>query len=457
MIDQKIRDILCQIRDKAAQNNICASFCVHREKSHLMRIGNNSVSLNTSENLTRLDIEVFDEYKTGTHTQMGDINSVDYVQKALDSAVEKCAVASDKSYKPIIPVIRKQIDETSQYDKSLEQLDPAFKAENYKKIIDTVGEKYNYSGSWSSGSVEVYLVTTENKKEACHLSTDQDFNIVLKHPEKKWELIEKQSGWKKDSFNAEQAINNFKALLAIYEEIPGIKLEPGEYTVAFGDQALAEILMMAKYTGLGGRSWEEKQGWTSDKKIGDKILGDNFSVTDDPANDETFRFGFDFDGSERKNFPVIENGVLKGLMYDSSTAARFNKPLTGHTIGSVSLVMHSGKDASDILQAVKDYDKVLFIPALHYLNIPNPAQGIFTGSSRFNAVLIEKGKISGPIFSSRVTDSFTNVFSNITRASSKSNSVNLSNTYGRRMPVAYSVPEYLVAEKVKITDSADSF
>jgi hypothetical protein len=25
------------------------------------------------------------------------------------------------------------------------------------------------------------------------------------------------------------------------------------------------------------------------------------------------------------------------------------------------------------------------------------------------------------------------------------------------MPVAYSVPEYLVAEKVKITDSADSF
>jgi predicted Zn-dependent protease len=144
-------------------------------------------------------------------------------------------------------------------------------------------------------------------------------------------------------------------------------------------------------------------------------------------------------------------------MYDSSTSARFNKPLTGHTIGSVSLVMHTGNDSAEILEAVKDYDKVLFIPALHYLNIPNPAQGIFTGSSRFNAVLIEKGKIIGPIFSSRVTDSFSNVFSNITRISSQSNSVNLSNTYGRRMPVAYSVPEYLVAEKVKITDSADSF
>jgi predicted Zn-dependent protease len=91
------------------------------------------------------------------------------------------------------------------------------------------------------------------------------------------------------------------------------------------------------------------------------------------------------------------------------------------------------------------------------MNIPSRSKGIFTGSSRFNAVLVEDGKIVSPIFSSRVTDSFQNVLGNVKVISSVSESVNGSNTYGRRTPVAMNVPSYIVSEGVKITDSADSF
>ncbi len=457
MIENKIREIFCQVRDKAAGKGICASFSLHREKSHLMRIGNNSVSLNTSENLCRLDIEVINGRRTGSHTQMGDIDSVEYLEKALNLAVEKAAVASEKDYAPIPVCVEGNVDEADQYDAALEKLDPAFKADGYQKIISEVGEKYNFSGSWSSGSVENYLVSTENRNEAYHISTDQDFNIVLKHPEKKWELIEKQTGWRKDDFSAEQAIANFKALLPTYEHVPGFKPEPGEYTVAFGAKALAEMVMMAKYTGFWGRGWEEKQGWTSQNKPGDKILGENFTLIDDPESDQTYRIGFDFAGKLRKRFPVVENGVLQGFMYDASTCARYDKPQTGHSAGSISLVMQPGSDSDNLLEAVKDLGRVLVIPALHYMNIPNASKGIFTGSSRFNALLVENGKIVSPIFSSRVTDTFMSVFSKMVRISRQGKSINLSNTYGRRMPVAYSVPSFIVAEKVKITDSADSF
>ncbi|HQB82248.1 MAG TPA: metallopeptidase TldD-related protein, partial [Candidatus Rifleibacterium sp.] len=108
-------------------------------------------------------------------------------------------------------------------------------------------------------------------------------------------------------------------------------------------------------------------------------------------------------------------------------------------------------------EAVKGIGKVLYIPALHYLNIPNASKGIFTGSSRFNAVLIENGKVVGPIFSSRITDTFQSVFGKIVKISQEAESVNLSNTYGRRSPVAFAVPSYIVSEKVKITDCAESF
>ncbi|MFZ5953374.1 MAG: metallopeptidase TldD-related protein [Candidatus Rifleibacteriota bacterium] len=457
MIEQNIREIFCKVRDKAAARGICASFSLHREKSHLMRIGNNSVSLNTSENLCRLDIEVINGRQTGTHTQMGDISSVEYVEKALELAVEKARVASPKEYTPIPVIVEENIDESAQYDRALEGVEPSFKADGYQKIIQTTGEKYNFSGSWSSGSVELYLVSTENRNEAYHLGTDQDFNVVLKHPEKKWELINKQNGWRQSDFSADAAIKSFQELLPVYEKEQGFKPEPGEYTVAFGAKALAEIMMMAKWTGFYGRGWEEKQGWTSKNQPGDKILGENFSLVDDPACEGTYRFGFDMAGKKRVKFPVVEKGVLKALLYDNSTCAKYDKPQTGHSTGSVSLTMLPGQDPEDMLAAIKGKGRVLVIPALHYLNIPNSSKGIFTGSSRFNALLVENGKVVSPIFSSRVTDTFTSVFSNISLISSANRSINLSNTYGRRAPVAYSVPSYIVAEKVKITDSADSF
>jgi len=456
-IDENIKNILCKVRDNAIEKGITASISCHHENSHLMRIGNNSVSLSTSEELTRLDIEVTNGRKQGTHTQMGDIVSVEEIEKALKIAVDKAEIAKEKDYQPLLSVIEKEFDQKEQYDVELEQLDPAFKAEGYKAIFDSVGNQYNYSGSWSSGSSENYLVMTSNKKELSNSVTDQLFNIVLKHPENKWELSESQSGWKKSDFSAKDTIEKFKNLVAVYENNAGYHVDPGEYTVMFGPLAIAELIQSATWTGFSGRSYEEKQGWTSKNKIGDTVLGKNITIIDDPEDENTFQSAFDYSGKTRKLFPIVENGVLAGLMYDSTAAAKFKKDKTGHDVGATGIVLKTGEGSADYLEAIKEYDKVLFIPALHYINLPNTSKGIFTGSSRFNALLIEKGKVISPILSSRVTDSFQSVFGNVKIISEKAVSVNLSDTYGRRSPVAMSVPSYIVSEGVKITDCAVSF
>lgn len=457
MLDANIRKILMEVRDQAASEGIQATLTLHHEKSHLMRIGNSSISLNTSEDLTRLDIEVTVGRKQASQTFLGMIEGIDTIRNVLDKALEKAKAASPKTYDPIPDEVEESVFEEIQYDEALANLDPGVKADAYREIFLKLDSNYNYSGSWSSGSVEVYVITTANRNEVYHRGTDQLFTVVLKHPGKNWELINTQTGWRASDFSVEKTVKELGRLIPVYEEHPGYKVEPGEYTVIFGSDAVSEIVNLSVFTGFMGRGWEEKQSWTSQNKPGDEVLGKNITISDDPFNPQTFMFRFDMSGRKRKHFPLIENGVLMNLMYDSSTAARYDRKPTGHDTRSMGVVLNTGDGFECPLEAVKDMGRVLYIPALHYMNLPSRSKGIFTGSSRFNALLIEDGKAVSPIFSTRVTDSIQNVLGNVKVISSVSESVNGSNTYGRRMPVAISVPSYIVAEGVKVTDSADSF
>jgi predicted Zn-dependent protease len=457
MLDRRTRELLRKVRDEAAGKGLSASFTLHRENSHLMRIGNSSVSLNTSEQLTRLDLRVVDGRREGTHTHLVEIRDADTVREALNVAVTKAAMAAEKSYQPLLEAVEDDMDESPQFDPALAGLDPVEKAKAYSEIIRRAGEEYNYSGSCSSGVTEIYMVTTANEREVYHQGTDQLFSVVLKDPEDKWELRHDQTGWRFDQFSVDSTVSHLNSLLPIYRDNPGFRVDEGEYTVVLGSEALSGILSFAVFTGMNGRMWEENQGWTSDRKPGDKIVGENLTVVDDPSNENTFRFGFDLTGKARKRFPLIERGVLRNLMYDISSAARFGKDPTGHDTRSLSMVVETGDGPADPLQAVADDSRVLWIPALHYMNMPSMSRGIFTGSSRFNAVLVENGKIVSPIFSTRITDSFQNVLNNVRTLSSVEVSENGSSTYARRAPVAMALPSYAVVEKVKVTDCAESF
>lgn len=457
MLEKNIRDMIQQVREEAVKDGISASISLHLEHSHLMRIGNNSVSLNTSESLTRLDVRVLNGRREATHTHLGEINDIETVRNALSKAAGKAKVATPKDYDPILEIVEVNIDERSQYDDELATLDPIVKAEAYKEIFRSLGNKLNFSGSWSSGVTEICVVSTSNENMAYHMGTDQQFAVVLKHPEKKWELSHNQTGWRASDFDVKKSISNLESYLSIYENNEGIRIKPGDYTVMFGEQAVAEIMATVAWTGFFGRGWEEKRTWTSQNTYGEKILGDNITFVDDPSNKETYMFSFDMAGKQRKPFTLIEKGLMRDLMYDQLSAAKYHKTPTGHNTGSMSFVLQVGSGNADPLRATGNMGEVLFIPALHYMNIPNISKGIMTASSRFSATMVRDGKIVAPIFSTRITDTFNNILENVETLSSRSVSVNLSNTYGRRSPLALSVPSYIICRGVKITDCAESF
>ena len=459
MLDSRTREILHEVRRKAEAGGVRASFSLHRENSHLMRIGNSSVSLSTSEKLSRLDIRVIDgKRREGSHTHLGEIDSADQVASLLEIAAVKAKAAVEKSFEPLLEEVEETTHEEPQFDPELESMEPALKSDLYAGVFEQVGQDYSYSGAWSSGSVELFLISTANDRELYHRGTDQQFSVVLKHPTAEWELRAEATGWKAGDVRASAIVDELSGLTGLYETTGGKRIEPGDYTVLFGPAAVAELVHLTAFSGFHGRLYEENRSWTAGKKPGERVVGENIDLTDDPANHLTFMHGFDLGGKSRKRFAILENGAIGGFMYDLATAAKHGREPTGHELRSPSFVMGCGDGPSEPTEAARERGgRILTIPALHYVNMPNLSTGQLTGSSRFNATFVESGKVMAPLLSSRITDTLPRIMSNVSRISPVAVSVNLSSTYARRAPVAVCVPSYLIVEDVRITDCADSF
>jgi predicted Zn-dependent protease len=459
MLENRIRNLLLEARDYARKNGFNAEFSFHRERSSLIRLGNSAIALSTSEELSRLDVTVQEGRKVGSWTLTADITNFDQLKQALTRAVENCANSLPKDYDPIFGQVQEPVDDSTGFDPLLETLSPTVKSELCARVIKTLKPRgnYDFSGSWTSGATEMYYITTANDNEAYRRLTDGKLVLVLKEQVKKWELSVEKTQKRANEFSAEEVIQDFETLLPIYEKNPGYKTEIGNQRVLFGPQAIAQLVSLCIWGGFFGRAYEEGRAFTSKNRFGDKIFSELVTIIDDPTNPNVFQMPFDFSGMRRRPFPLVEKGIFKNVCYDSQTAAKYKKTPTGHDLNNWDLVFATGDGPAELKSALQLADRALYIPHLHYVHLPDPTRGIFTGSSRFNALLIKDGKPVAPLFSSRITDSIINVFNNVVAVSSLSVTQNESSTYERRSPEAISVPCWLLCDNVRISDVADSF
>jgi len=459
MLEQRIRELLCSARDESRKAGMNVELSLHREQSNLIRLGNSAVALATHEGLTRLDVSVQDGRKVGSFSLTADIVSAEQLREAVGHAAENCKAALPKDYDPIFGVIEEAVDDSTGFDPKLESLSAVDKTALCAKVVGELKPRghYDFSGSWSTGSTEMYYLTTANDLEAYRRLTDGRFVMVLKEQDKKWELQVELTQKAAGTFTAAEVIARFAALLPVYEQNDGYATTPDRQRVLFGPQAIAQLVSLALWGGFFGRAWEEKRSWTAQNKFGDKVLGDAITIVDDPDSPDVFGMPFDFIGKRRRPFTVVEKGIFKGLIYDSASAARYGKKPTGHDIGTGDFTLAPGDGAPGLEAGRKLAGDALYIPHLHYIHMPDPTKGMFTGSSRFNAMRIKGGEFVAPIFSSRVTDTSPSVFGNVVGMSSRTVSHNESATYGRRTPEAIGVPEWLLCDNVRISDVADSF
>ena len=195
-------------------------------------------------------------------------------------------------------------------------------------------------------------------------------------------------------------------------------LEPGEYTVILEEEAVADMLFMLGYIGLGALAFQEGRSFMTGK-LGEKITGDNITIWDDGHDLRGLPMPFDFEGVPKQRVALIENGVARNVVFDTFTAGREKgKRSTGHSLPApngmgpipINLFMAPGTvTKEEMLASTK---RGIWVTRFHYTNPVHPVKSVITGMTRDGTFLIEDGKITRPLKNLRFTQSILGAFAN---------------------------------------------
>src|SRR5687768_4842225 len=113
---------------------------------------------------------------------------------------------------------------------------------------------------------------------------------------------------------------------------PG-EIEPDEYDVVLEPYATEDIVRFIAYLGLTGRAVVEKTSFATGK-LGERLLGSEVTLKDDPLSGEGLPLPFDYEGVPKQPLTLVERGAVKAVTYDSLTASMAGTETTGHaTLG----------------------------------------------------------------------------------------------------------------------------
>jgi len=454
--------LLKELRAYALVKGIQAAIFYHEEESYLMRFANSAISLNTNEHLVRLQISVYAGNKRADYLIIADPAQIEPMKRAIDTAAEMASLAEPLSYTPTVPVYDEDVIDMRAFDPFLAGTTNAERLEFFNTLargLET--EELKLSGVFSNGITTTAQISTESEHTQFFACTDASITAVLSHQTLKWEVNALQSAQAKTDLDPVALRSELVFLVKQYSEQPAIQLPLGKYTVVFGAAAVGDILDMFNWYGPNGGMMKRGYSFLSEESLGKQVFSARFTLTDDPRCLPTYPVSRDLMGKRRERFPLFEGGVLRAFLWEQDDADEFGAEATGHSLYHNNLVLAGGEKAVGSLEALAALhfeEDILFIPYLHYMNVVNPTAGIFTGSSRFGALLLRKdGSVAVP-FNVRVTQTFEDLFGERLEWLSREQSAhNVSHSYGLRNPRAVLVPRFTCVKGVEISHSNSSY
>lgn len=193
--------------------------------------------------------------------------------------------------------------------------------------------------------------------------------------------------------------------------------EPGKYNVLFSPLAIANFI---ETVGGMASAFDVDSGLSFLKdKVGKKVASDIVSISDDGTiPDGLNSSACDSEGVPTRMNPIIEDGVLKGYLHNTSTAHKFKTETTGNA-GLISphpwnVIFRKGDYSVDEL--VRETGDGLYITNVWYTRFQNYSAGDFSTIPRDAIFCIKGGKITGAVKNIRVTENMLNVLKSISAA-----------------------------------------
>jgi predicted Zn-dependent protease len=373
----------------------------------LVRYANNMVFTNLSKLTMNLNVSVAFENKKGSSSS----NQVDKdsLRKCVQKAEQIAQYAPpDPEFMP--PLEPQEYKEIKAFFKDTAELGPK---EKTKTVIDIIehGQKkeMNLFGTFSN-SASFFAVANSKGLFGYHKYTSANCTTTAR--------TEDGTG----SFRATKDNRDIKKLDAVKVGKEAIEralrsrnpkeIEPGDYTVVFEPEALADLVLFM-YFFIDARAADEGRSFMSTKdgksKLGTKVFGENVTVKSIPDHPDLLAFPFDEEGIPSQEITWIDKGVVKNLYYSRYWAKKKGEKPSSFTGG---IVMEGGKATREEL--IKSVKKGIYVPRLWYIREVNPMTLLLTGLTRDGVFLIKDGQLKHPLFNLRFNESLDTVLNNIT-------------------------------------------
>lgn len=291
---------------------------------------------------------------------------------------------------------------------------PEERARAISTIIKRAKEKkITASGAFDSVVGEVGIANSHGLW-AYHASSASDLSTILMGSSSTG--FGAALGRRAADINAEEVADR-----AIDKVVKGQKptiVEPGRWDVILEPQAVNEMMAFFSWLGPNARIYHEQASHFSGR-LGEKVLGRNITIVDDPLDESGFPIPFDFEGSPKESLTIIERGVLKNLVYDSYHAGKHATRNTGHalpapnTSGPIPLHLKIEVGSKKLEDMIKGVKKGLLVTRFWYVRVLNPRQLSITGMTRDGTFLIKNGKIVGGVKNLRFNQSIPEALKNV--------------------------------------------
>jgi predicted Zn-dependent protease len=302
---------------------------------------------------------------------------------------------------------------------------PEQRAETVKSIV-AVADKHKLTTAGICSSAEsVEGVFNSRGVANWHTQTSSEISITM--------LAADSSGWQKA--NSPNVANLNAAALAetaarkAVESASPREIPAGKYTVILEPAAVLDIVGFM-FNDFGGLSVLDQRSFLN-SRVGTKVFGENINIWDDVADPLQSGPPFDGEGVHRERVHLVENGVVKQLVYARATAEKMlhsehkNKvgPIapTGHGFplpnemgeAPMNIVFGASSHPQSLEQMISSTERGLLVTRLWYIREVDPYEKILTGMTRDGTFYVEDGKIRYGVRNFRFNQSLIHMLSNV--------------------------------------------
>jgi predicted Zn-dependent protease len=432
---QKLKQIASRVFELTSADQ--AEVIIAGKTEHLTRFAANTIHQNVSEIDVNVRVRVL---VGGRRTGVASTNQSDprSLQRVVESAETVARFQPANPDLPSLPEPKPIQAAKNAYVEATAMFTPKQRAEGAASILNLARSNgLQAAGAFSTG-VQEYLVANSLGVEAYHRLTLGHLTTVV--------MGEDSSGYAEETaLDVTKLYPEAVGRIAIDKALRGKNpsgIEPGSYTVILEQDAVADMIFYLGYMGMGALALQEKRSFMTGR-LGRKVTGDNITIWDDGLDPNGISFPFDFEGVPKQKTMLIENGVAKGVVYDSFTAGREKgKQSTGHSLpapntsGPIPINLFMAPGSATPEEMVAATERGIWVTRFHYTNPVHPVKTVLTGMTRDGTFLIENGVLTRPLKNLRFTQSILDA---LTHADMLGSSIKMC-TQGWGMLIATCVP-----------------